>query len=54
MPRVAYCAATAIYFHRNVPDQNQLVNLFKEIAIAGGLFQVIAFGAASFRVDATF
>jgi putative oxidoreductase len=51
---VAYCVATAVFFHRNVQDQNQLMNFFKNIAMADGLLQVIAFGASSFILDATY
>jgi putative oxidoreductase len=47
-----YCVATALMFHRNFADQNQMIDFMKNLAIAGGLLQVIALGAGSFTLDA--
>ena len=47
-----FAIATALIFHRNVADQNQLFHFLKNIAIMGGLFQLIAFGAGRFSLDA--
>jgi putative oxidoreductase len=47
-----YAIATALIFHRNVADQNQLFHFLKNIAVIGGLFQLMAFGAGSFSLDA--
>jgi putative oxidoreductase len=49
---VAYCVATATLFHRDFRDPNQFMHFFKDLAIAGGLLQIIAFGAGSFSLDA--
>lgn len=45
---------TAVFFHRDFADQNQMINFLKNIAIIGGLFQVAAFGAGRFAVDRLF
>jgi putative oxidoreductase len=45
---------TAVFFHSNLADQNQLIHFFKNIAITGGLLQVAAFGAGRFAVDRLF
>ncbi len=47
-----YCLATSVFFHHNMGDQNQLLNFFKNIAIAGGLLQIVVFGAGRFSLDA--
>jgi putative oxidoreductase len=49
---VGYCVATAAFVHRDFHDENQLMNFFKNIAMAGGLLQIIAFGAGNFSLDA--
>ncbi len=48
----AFAIATAFIFHRNVADQNQLFHFLKNIAVMGGLFQLMAFGAGNFSLDA--
>ena len=45
---------TAVLFHSNLADQNQMIHFFKNIAIMGGLLQVAAFGAGRFAVDRLF
>jgi putative oxidoreductase len=47
-----FAIATAFIFHRNVADQNQLFHFLKNIAVMGGLFQLMAFGAGNFSLDA--
>lgn len=39
-------------FHSNFADQNQMIHFMKNIAIIGGLLQVVAFGAGGFSFDA--
>ena len=46
-----FTLATAVAFHGNLADQNQFIHFFKNIAIAGGLFQVATFGAGSISID---
>jgi putative oxidoreductase len=47
-----FCVATAMLFHSNFADQNQMIHFMKNISIAGGFLQVIALGAGSFTLDA--
>jgi putative oxidoreductase len=47
-----FAIATAFIFHRNIADQNQLFHFLKNIAVMGGLFQLIAFGAGRYSLDA--
>ena len=37
--------ATAIFFHHNFADQNQMIHFLKNIVIIGGLLQIVHFGA---------
>jgi putative oxidoreductase len=46
-----FCLATAISFHSNFADQNQLFHFLKNIVIAGGLLQIASFGAGAISVD---
>ena len=47
-----FSIVTAIVFHSQFPDQNQMVHFMKNIAIVGGLLQVAAFGAGAISADA--
>lgn len=47
-----FSIATALAFHNNLADQNQFIHFFKNVAMAGGLLQVVAFGAGRFSLDA--
>lgn len=47
-----FTLATAVFFHRNFGDQNQMIHFLKNVMIAGGLLQVAAFGAGAFSLDA--
>ncbi|HRO27267.1 MAG TPA: DoxX family protein [Luteimonas sp.] len=46
-----FTAVTAFGFHFELSDQNQYIHFFKNIAIAGGLMQVVAFGGGRWSVD---
>jgi putative oxidoreductase len=46
-----FCLATAVSFHSNFADQNQMIHFLKNIMIAGGLLQIAAFGAGAISVD---
>ncbi|WP_166359727.1 DoxX family protein [Pseudomonas akapageensis] len=47
-----FSVITALAFHNNLGDQNQFIHFFKNIAMAGGLLQLVAFGAGRFSLDA--
>ena len=47
----AFSVISAFVFHHALGDQNQLFHFLKNLAMAGGLVQVIAFGAGSFSFD---
>ncbi len=46
-----FCVVTALIFHHALGDQNQMIHFFKNLAMAGGLLQVAAFGAGSIGLD---
>jgi len=46
-----FSTATAVIFHNNFADQNMMIHFLKNIAMAGGLLQIVAFGAGGFSVD---
>ena len=47
-----YCLATAIFFHQNFADQNQMIHFLKNIMILGGLLQIVYFGAGPMSLEA--
>ncbi|PWR23542.1 DoxX family protein [Zavarzinia compransoris] len=47
-----FSVVTAVVFHNAAGDQNQSIHLLKNLAIAGGLLQVAAFGAGRLSLDA--
>jgi putative oxidoreductase len=48
----AFTIAAALAFHSNFADQNEMIHFMKNVALAGGLLQVVAFGAGRFSLDA--
>jgi putative oxidoreductase len=46
-----FSIAAALSFHTNFADQNQIIHFLKDVMIAGGLLQIVAFGAGAFSVD---
>ena len=46
-----FSIATAFGFHHDLADQNQFTHFFKNIAMAGGLLQVVAFGGGRLSID---
>jgi putative oxidoreductase len=47
-----FTVVAALAFHRAFADQNQMIHFLKNLAVSGGLLQVVAFGAGSFSIDA--
>src|SRR5580693_7958385 len=48
---VLFALATAVSFHSNFADQNQMIHFLKNVMIAGGLLQIVAFGAGALSID---
>ncbi|KQV59801.1 MULTISPECIES: DoxX family protein [unclassified Duganella] len=48
----AFSIVTGLIFHSAIADQNQMIHLMKNLAMAGGLLQIAAFGAGSLSIDA--
>jgi putative oxidoreductase len=46
-----FSLATAVSFHNNFADQNQMIHFLKNVMMAGGLLQIVAFGAGALSVD---
>ena len=46
-----FSLVAALAFHNNFADMNQMIHFLKNVAMAGGLLQVAAFGAGSFSLD---
>jgi putative oxidoreductase len=46
-----FCLATAVLFHNNFADQNQMIHFLKNVMMAGGLLQIVAFGAGALSID---
>lgn len=46
-----FSLVTALAFHADIADEAQLIHLLKNVAIAGGLLQVVAFGAGPLSLD---
>jgi putative oxidoreductase len=42
-----FSIVTALAFHNNFGDQNQLIHFLKNLAMAGGLLQVLALGTVA-------
>lgn len=47
----AFALVTAAFFHRNFADQDQFIHFFKNVAMAGGLLHVVAFGGGRISLD---
>ncbi len=45
------CNYAVLYFHAIPGDHNRFLHFFKNPVIAGGLLQIVAFGAGSLSLD---
>ncbi|OAP36795.1 LysR family transcriptional regulator [Sinorhizobium glycinis] len=48
----AFTLASALGFHMEFDDTNQLIHFMKNLAITGGFLQIVAFGAGGLSLDA--
>jgi putative oxidoreductase len=46
-----WCVVTAVFFHHNFADQNVMIHFLKNLMIAGGLLQIVHFGAGAVSLD---
>jgi putative oxidoreductase len=46
-----FCLTTAVFFHAHFSDQNQTFHFIKNLVMAGGLLQIVAYGAGAFSID---
>jgi len=46
-----FSIAAAVSFHSNFADQNQMIHFLKNVMMAGGLLQIVAFGAGAISLD---
>jgi putative oxidoreductase len=48
-----FCVVAALMFHLNFADRNQVLHFEKDLAIAGGLLVLAAFGPGRFSIEGT-
>jgi putative oxidoreductase len=46
-----FALVTAVSFHSNFADQNQMIHFLKNVMMAGGLLQIVAFGAGAISIE---
>jgi putative oxidoreductase len=46
-----FCLATAVFFHTNFADPDQIFHFIKNVVMTGGLLQIVAFGAGALSID---
>ena len=46
-----FCVVTALVFHHALGDQNQMIHFLKNLAMAGGLLQFVAYGPGKIGWD---
>jgi putative oxidoreductase len=51
MVMAVWCVATALVAHRDFSNQDQMIHFLKNVAMAGGFLQLVAFGAGRWGID---
>jgi hypothetical protein len=46
-----FSVTAAVSFHSNFADQNQMIHFLKDVMLAGGLLQIVAFGPGAISVE---
>jgi putative oxidoreductase len=46
-----FSVTAAVSFHSNFADQNQMIHFLKDVMLAGGLLQIVAFGAGAISLE---
>ena len=49
-----FTLVSALIFHTHFADQNQMINFWKNVAIAGGFLQLVVHGAGPLSLDQRF
>jgi putative oxidoreductase len=49
-----FCLATAVLFHTNFANRNELLHFEKDLAIAGGMFVLMLRGAGGLSIDSLY
>ena len=47
----AFCVATALFFHDDFANLDMEIHFFKNLAMAGGLLQIVAAGGGAWSLD---
>jgi putative oxidoreductase len=46
-----FCVTTAVFFHTNFFDPNQIFHFIKNMVMTGGLLQLVTYGAGAISAD---
>jgi putative oxidoreductase len=46
-----FCLATAVFFHLNFADPNQVFHFIKNLVMTGGLLQLVTYGGGALSID---
>jgi putative oxidoreductase len=46
-----FCLATAVFFHTDFANPDQIFHFIKNLIMTGGLLQVVTYGAGAFSID---